>query len=110
MGNWESFFAGTADASEDGHEVGAVDFSPAFLAKYEPERKIGSGAFGEVFLVKERASGKMFCGKRVGSDAVSDEVSFCVASRRLDPVFSVEFHSLTTDLQTGKLSPLSLQS
>ena len=67
MGNWESFVADDHRYKEE--EVEPADFSPLLLAKYEPERKIGKGAFGAVFLVREKSSGALYCAKRVKNEA-----------------------------------------
>ena len=56
-----------------------LDFCEEFLAKYEPMRKIGSGAFGSAYVVRERTSSARWCAKKIKTQgqSVPQEVIYC---------------------------------
>ncbi|XP_065178102.1 serine/threonine-protein kinase Nek2-like [Sycon ciliatum] len=56
--------------------VDSLEFSEQFLARYEPLRKIGSGAFGSAYVVRERTTNAVWCAKKINvqSQNVPQEV------------------------------------
>lgn len=61
MGGWTS----SIEAVPGEPHVDTVDFSEELLVKYEPLRKIGSGAFGSAYMVRERTSSAVWCAKKI---------------------------------------------